>query len=170
VKAEGIIGEKAIREVVQEWRRFVIEQWRHEPLRMIRGIPYTHVLYPYYHFEFEGGWIGSTTVLDKWRFLNSGCVTLAFNLTQNPTKPRTVLYLEPNPGPYAHKIPDIVLFRLEEEKNVLYDPIALLYNLLIRRRSLVPQINEKPLTAAEILELSQKQFVPDQHEGWIRLD
>jgi hypothetical protein len=151
-KAEIIRGGEAIRESVQDWHRFVTEQWRTEPLRMKRGCPKPDGPYTAYDFEFEHGWVGEMGAFDKMRFLDSGCVMLAFDHAKDPTKPRPVLHLDSNPGPYAHQLRGIARFRLEEK--VVYDPIAVLYNLLIRRASLVPEIDKKPLTAAEIIELS----------------
>lgn len=164
VRTERIEGEQAIKEAVAKWRQFAIERWRNEPLRMVRGIPIPD-LYPAFNFEFQNGWVGCISSLDNMRYINHGCLILAPVGASPRLKPQTVLLLEPNIAPHAHLLESVYLVR--ETAEVTYNPIALLYALLIRRASCVPAITKTPLTAAEILELSEQCIKPEP-DGWIR--
>jgi len=166
MRTERIQGEQAIRQAIQKWRQHLITHWRNEPLRMVHGTPIQE-LYTIYEFHFEGGWVGVLSSLNNMRYLSSGCVVLAFVDTEDPLQPQPVLRFEPNYDPYARENDTLLLYH--ETFKVCYDPIALLYNLLIRRASLVPEIKKRSLTATEILELS-KQYIEYGPDGWIRID
>jgi len=90
LKTELITGKTAIRNAVEQWRRFVIERWRAEPLVMTHATPQPHPIYPSYAVAFKGGWVGTLIYIDhSARVLPWGGNMLSF-AGDNPTQPQPV--------------------------------------------------------------------------------
>jgi hypothetical protein len=162
LKIERIVGETAIREAVEQWRRFVIEQWRVEPLVMTNATVQPHPIYPSYAVEFRGGWVGTLRYIDhSARVIPWGGNLLSFT-DGDPTAPKPVLGIEPNYGPNTVKLRAIL--RLSAELPLVYDPTTLLFTLLIYRAGL--QL-DRPVSAAEVVERSES-YIQPVDDQWIR--
>ena len=162
LKTELITGKTAIRNAVEQWRRFVIERWRAEPLVMTHATPQPHPIYPSYAVAFKGGWVGTLIYIDhSARVLPWGSNMLSF-AGDNPTQPQPVFGIEPNYGPHTARLSSVLCS--EAELPVVYDPLTLLLALLIYRAGVSL---ERPISAAEVLEQSQS-YIQRVDDQWIR--
>jgi hypothetical protein len=167
-KEEFIRGENAIRQAIQDWRRFVTEQWRSEPLRLARATP--HAQPPFHRVEFQNGhtgWLGYMGNDARYP-LYWGCNLVSF---QNGYQPPEKLAIGiPDAYPDAHKLPAIG--RFQAVIPAIYDPILLLFYHLADS-SLYRLAKGAPITAREIVERSEQAFQTreqdDYGNDWIRV-
>ena len=167
-----IRGEEAIREAIQEWRRFLIEQWREEPLRMVQAIPYD--VNNFFHtIHFHNGWIGDLGYMghDARYPMHWGCHTIVF-----PHKEWEVPYRRAI-GLYDFDPVDVgalpAIGRIEDTIPAIYDPVLLLlWHLAQHSRSGLAK--KQPISAAEVVERSEQFFLHETpadalESVWVRL-
>jgi hypothetical protein len=165
-KEELIRGEDAIRQAIQNWRRFLIDNWRNEPLRLARATP--HAQPPFHFVEFQDGHAGWLYYagFDARYPLYWGCNLVSF---QNGYEPPEKLAIGiPDAYPDAHKLPAIG--RFQAVIPAIYDPILLLFYHLADS-SLYRLAKGEPITAREIVERSEQAFQTreqdDQGHNWV---
>jgi len=173
-KEEIIRGQEPIREAIEEWRRFLIEQWRDEPLRLTQVTPYGAS--PQHIVEFQGGrraWFG---YLDHgMRYpLYWGCNLVAFmDRTEVPEKRAIGLYdFDPRE---VEKLRTI--YRITDTLPAIYDPVLLLFWHLVDSDHInIPREQPaQPVSTLEIVTRSEALFLPRTPQdaleiGWIRLN
>gem|GEM_PF-1612649 len=171
VREEEILrGEEAIREAIQAWRRFLIENWRSEPLRLTTAIPYADP--PFHLVEFQGGhrgWLGYLGNDARYpRYC--GCNLVEFIDGYQPPQKPIVGLVDIHPL-NALKQPAII--RIQLTLDAIYDPVLLLFYHLAQY-SLSRLEPEQTLSAPEIVERCEQLFLHDTPEpllqnNWVAL-
>jgi hypothetical protein len=151
-KDEIIRGEEAIREAIQAWRRFLIENWRSEPLRLTTAIPRGKP--PFHLVEFQGehtGWLGYLSNDVRYP-LFWGCNLVRFQDYEPPEKLAIGIVAA---HPDWHELHDIQRFQLTS--TFIFDPVLLLFYHLAE--ATFPDLaKDKPITAREIVERCEQVF------------
>jgi hypothetical protein len=169
-----IRGEEAIREAIQEWRRFLIKSWREEPLRMVQAIPYD--VNNFFHtIHFHNGWVGRLGYMGhEARYpMHWGCNLVSFRPNENEWQVPDRLAI----GLYDFDPVEVgalpAIGRIEDTIPAIYDPVLLLLWHLTEY-SCDSVAKGQPLSAAEVVERSEQLFIHETpagalESGWVRL-
>jgi hypothetical protein len=152
-KEEIIRGEEAIREAIQAWRRFLIENWRSEPLRLTTAIPWGKL--PFHLVEFQGGRTGWLGYLDNdLRYpLYWGCNVVHFPDGYKPPEKLAIGIVKAYPD--WQSLDHIYHYHLKSY--FIFDPVLLLFYCLAE--ATFPDLaKDKPITAREIVERCEQVF------------
>ncbi len=161
---ELIRGENAIRQAIQEWRRFLIENWRNEPMRLARATP--HAQPPFHLVEFQSGHTGLLGYLgnDVRYPLYWGCNRVMFQDDYEPPEKLAIGISDAFPD--AHKLPAIG--RFQAVIPAIYDPVLLLFYHLADDLT-----KGEPITARAIVDRSEQRFQKmaqdDQGNFWVSI-
>jgi hypothetical protein len=161
-KDEIIRGEEAIREAIQAWRRFLIENWRSEPLRLTTAIPRGKP--PFHLVEFQGGhtgWLGYMGTDIRYP-LYCGCNLVFFTDGYKPPQKLFVGIPDFSPGELK-SLPAIV--RIQATLAAIYDPLTLLF-YCIADSSRYGFARGESITAREIVERSEQAFQQRERDDY----
>jgi hypothetical protein len=153
-EVEIIYGEEAIREAIQAWRRFLIENWRSEPLRLATAIPRGQP--PFHIVTFQDGHTGTLGYLgnDVRYPLFWGCNLVRFQDGYEP--PEKLAIGIDDAHPKAHEFRPAIT-RKQLIYKFIYDPVLLLFYHLADP-PFYDVAEGKPITAREIVERSEQVF------------
>jgi hypothetical protein len=160
-KDEIIRGEEAIREAIQAWRRFLIENWRSEPLRLTTAIPWGKP--PFHLVEFQGehtGWLGYLSNDVRYP-LFWGCNLVRFQDGYEPPEKLAIGIVAAHPD--WHELHDIQRFQLTS--TFIFDPVLLLFYHLADS-SLYGPAQGEPITAHEIVKRSEQVFQKRKQDNY----
>ena len=163
-KEEIIRGQEPIREAIEEWRRFLIEQWRNEPLRLTQATPNAQP--PFHRVEFQNGHAGWLYYagFDARYPLYWGCNLVHFQDGYEP--PEKLAIGIPDAFPDAHELPAIG--RFQAVIPAIYDPVLLLFYHLADDLT-----KGEPITARAIVDLSEQRFQKtaqdNQENFWVSI-